>query len=325
MAAPGRSLPDPDLGVRVAVRFRDGGDEVDDVEAPIGRLAAPARRGARGTGRGTTGDGRTARRRWRRSRPGAASPAAPTSGRRRPRLDALAREAVGVARVAAGIEGHGAGQVPVVERDRDVTSRRRRRRGTGGACPPRGTSACHGARIVASMPASARTRRVARSTAVSGSHIAAAGGRTAARNRGCPSAPRSAGRERRRAAGSCGGRPGRSRCRRPRGRTPRSPRARSGRLARETAGERGTHVPRDVCGGAELGDRAVALVGDARVPVSERGRRRVRRHVSRERVDPERLVEVGVDDEPASRHRRRPTCRLTRSRPPRRPPGPARR
>ena len=75
-----------------------------------------------------------------------------------------------------------------------------------------------------------------------------------------------------------------------------------------------------------LGVRAVALRVDPRVPVAERGCRRVFRHLAGERVDREGLVEVAVDGQPTSCHRRprrRPRPRRDRARWPRRArPGP---
>jgi hypothetical protein len=47
----------------------------------------------------------------------------------------------------------------------------------------------------------------------------------------------------------------------------------------------------------DLGDRAVALVGDALVPVVERRGRGLLGHLARPGVLPGRLVEVPVDDE----------------------------
>ena len=84
----------------------------------------------------------------------------------------------------------------------------------------------------------------------------------------------------------------------------REPREHLRRRRREVAGERRAHVPRDVGGRPALRDRAVALLGDPRVPVAERRGRGVLGHAARERVDPAGLVEVGVDNEPAARHRR---------------------
>ncbi len=98
-----------------------------------------------------------------------------------------------------------------------------------------------------------------------------------------------------------------------------------GGVRREVPRQRGSHVPRDMRGRAALGDRPIALVGDAGAPVPVRGGRRVLRHPAGERILAQRLVEVSMDDEPAAPHGRWFATGLTRVPRPRRRPGRAQR
>ena len=172
MAAPRRPLADPDLGVR----------------RPSGSATAVARSTTSKPRSGAGSSGATSRSRnrsrndwwWPYSSPSRRDDAASRRVARRPpgrgprreaRHDALAREAIGVGR-RGRLERHRARQVAVVEHDDDVPPAARRRPGTAAGCRGSRRRACHGARIVAAIPASASAASVARSTAVSGSHIA---------------------------------------------------------------------------------------------------------------------------------------------------------
>ena len=174
MAAPRRSLPDPDLGVGTAVGLGDGGGEVDDVEAAVRGwiiggdepleeqvaerlvVAVELAVGRDDHERVHVRPSWVAPRTAPTTRPGAARCARARSGPRRPWPPARRTRAR---------------QVAVVEHDRDVAAVPDLH-----AVRPPGVevldAACHGARIVAAIPASASAASVARSTAVSGSHIA---------------------------------------------------------------------------------------------------------------------------------------------------------
>ncbi len=68
------------------------------------------------------------------------------------------------------------------------------------------------------------------------------------------------------------------------------------------AGEGRAEIPRDPGESAALGVRSVALGVDPLVPVVERCRGRLRRHLARPRIEAGGLVEVGVDRQPAPTH-----------------------
>ena len=161
-------------------------------------------------------------------------------------------------------------------RRRRSSARRRARPGTAGVCRGRAPASCQGARIVWVNPASASSRSVSRSTAVSGSQTPV--GRRPNRQLEVAQAPADLGppvRGASRAAGSCDGRAGPCPC------TPASPvdeAAIGDRVAiLQPAGERRSEVPRDPPEVAELGVGPVAVGGDPAVPVVGRRGRRVRR------------------------------------------------
>ncbi len=75
-------------------------------------------------------------------------------------------------------------------------------------------------------------------------------------------------------------------------------------LGREPRSERRPEIPGDPLEVAPRSVRSIALRIDPLVPVVERRRRRLYRHLAGPRIDPGGLVEVGVNGETAAGHGR---------------------
>ena len=300
MTAPRRPFGDPDRPERPAGGLVQRFLERDDLEAARRAIAERLDEPLEEQLADTADGGRTARRRWRSRRAAARRRAASPEARRGSSSSSRAKRSASA--VARGSNEIAADRSAVVQRHDDAPSP-----------PPSSTrygrrvSTCAVARPAtgARMVSGCRLRRGSEGSAGRPRSRAATSrgpaGRSGPRSRAGPSGSRSAGRPRRRAAGSRDGTAGRS---------PLMP-AITGdeppvgeRIAvDQPAGERRAEVPGHVPEVAALGVRAVALLADPGGPVVSRCGRWVGRDGTAERVDPRRLVEVAVDDQPAATHR----------------------